>query len=247
MWNSYQRPDLLREEYDDRNVPTYDGDMHFYDRKEPILNHEAPPPWQSNSNSRRNPLSRGGFRDREEFDYDDRNNRDFDRERFQDRDARFYERRFPDDPPQARDRDDRRDIRDREPYNNNGYRDNRPPPPLRDREYHPMERHDDGPPIYRDTDFRGRPPPPDQRGHHPGSDIDYRNPNIPPPVIMRRPNERGPVPHPQANRFPEPNGNGPHMRPPHMIQVPPPVRPNVPQRAPPPRGPSGKGGLNWYS
>ncbi|XP_075240159.1 uncharacterized protein LOC142335503 isoform X2 [Convolutriloba macropyga] len=252
MWNSYQRPDLLREEYEDHNVPTYDGgDLPIYDRNEPILNNEAPPPWQSNS--RRNPLANRGFRDRD--DYDDRSrDRDRDFDRFRDRDDRFYDRRFGDGGG-GRDHDDRRDRdrdRDRDSYNNGYSRSG-------DRDYNVDQRHDEVP-SYRDFDFRGQQQqqqPPADRRYPPGGDIDYRNSNGGPPP-PRMPNDiRGPGPHRdsygdrpphphQASRFPgpAPNGNGPMYRQPIVNPLHPNNRPGAVR---PPRGQSGKGGLNWYS
>merc|ERR1712226_1278334 len=233
MWNSYQRPDLLRDDFDDLNVPTYDGDVPPYDRREPILGREPPPPWRTGSR-RPHPRDSGGFRDRDgydERDYDDRNrryderNRDYDRYR-DDQQDRFQEPRFDDDVPfgNHRDRDDRRDNRD--PYSNGFGR-----PEERDFiggvEQGPDDMHG-----YRDYDFRGgnnqhQPPPP---GH--GGDFDYRSPNGPP--------------HP---RIPMKNE---YRRPPPPIREPYQSNPRYPMdsphpRGPPPRGQSGKGGLNWYS
>ena len=255
MWSSYQRPDLLREEYEDRNVPTYDGgfrDMQFFDQKpfdgpppsqsgpppqqappqpvfnNPLSSHRAPPPWEVSGNApsmgmqHRPPNGTGPPMSSGFNDYG----------------APYREQPnlHPHAPPRHHaPRPDQNFNRFPPPNHSNGMK----PHPSQ------FDSFDDVNPDsnnmqYRDMDFRHaniqRPGP---------ADVDFRSTN----------HSLGPPPNRMHGPPPRDNFNDSHRPPPErMPNKPGPMRPGMMGSGPPPRGsfprprgPSGRGGLNWYS
>ncbi len=235
MWSSYQRPDLLREDYrEERNVPTYDGEMQFYGKDAGYNNNHDAPPWQQqSSNPLRDRVAPGGFR-----------GRDRERDRFNEREQ---------------------NSRYAAPNANSAPLFERPTPQHADNYsngYHHRQidafRSESGRNAdQRDMDFRNdssnrRGPPlqgPNDR------DIDYRGPN-PKDAYWSPTRERhhGAGPHPHQEEYDQQN------MPPQSAQAryPPedpnrqPLLGNAPNRGPPRHhshrgGGSGRGGLNWYS